>query len=55
MLTKIEDVPDYIAAFKATCKVDKHDYDNVLIPELERKDKEHGHLHIVPGMRSCNV
>ena len=47
MLTKIEGVPDYIAAFKATGKVDKHDYDNLLIPELERQDKEHGHLHML--------
>ena len=47
MLTKIEDVPSYVAAFKATGKVDKHDYDNVLVPELERLDKEHGHLHML--------
>src|SRR6476619_2769457 len=47
MLTKIEDVPSYVAAFKATGKVDKHDYDNILVPELEQKDKEHGHLHML--------
>ncbi|MEO7524477.1 MAG: STAS/SEC14 domain-containing protein [Ferruginibacter sp.] len=47
MLTKIEDVPSHVAAFKATGKVDKHDYDNILIPELNQKDKEHGHLHML--------
>jgi len=47
MLTKIEDVPQHVAAFKATGKVNKHDYDNVLAPELERKNKEHGHLHML--------
>jgi hypothetical protein len=47
MLTKIEDVASYVAAFKATGKVDKHDYDNILVPELERKGKEHGHLHML--------
>jgi hypothetical protein len=47
MLTKIEDVPSHVAAFKATGKVDKHDYDNILVPELEKKDKEHGHLHML--------
>jgi len=47
MLTKIEDVPDYVAAFKATGKVDKRDYNDLLVPELERKDKEHGHLHML--------
>jgi hypothetical protein len=47
MVTKIEDVAPHVAAFKATGKVDKHDYDNVLVPELERKGKEHGHLHML--------
>jgi hypothetical protein len=47
MITKIEDVPHYVAAFKATGKVDKNDYDNILVPELERKSKEHGHLHML--------
>ena len=47
MLTKIENVPSHVAAFKATGKVDKHDYDNILVPELEQKDKEHGHLHML--------
>ena len=47
MLTKIEDAPAHVAAFKAIGKVDKHDYDNLMVPELERKDKEHGHLHML--------
>ena len=47
MLTKIEDVPQYVAAFKATGKVDKNDYHNILVPELEQKCKEHGHLHML--------
>jgi hypothetical protein len=47
MLTKIEDVPDYVAAFKATGEVNKNDYENLLIPELDRLDKLHGHIHFL--------
>lgn len=47
MLTKITDVPDYVAAFKATGEVDKDDYKNILMPEVERIDKEHGHIHFL--------
>lgn len=47
MLAKIQGLPAYVAAFKATGKVDKDDYDNILIPELERVDKEHGHIHFL--------
>ncbi len=47
MLTKIEDVPAYVAGFRATGDVDKNDYDNILVPELERLDKQHGHLHLL--------
>ncbi|MGN6211691.1 STAS/SEC14 domain-containing protein [Parafilimonas sp.] len=47
MLTKITDVPDYVAAFKATGEIDKDDYKNVLMPEIERIDKAHGHIHFL--------
>jgi hypothetical protein len=47
MLVKLQDLPGYVAAFKATGRVNKDDYDNVLIPELERVDKEHGHIHFL--------
>jgi len=47
MLHKIENMPSYVAAFRATNEVSKADYDNVLIPELERADKAHGHIHLL--------
>jgi stage II sporulation SpoAA-like protein len=47
MLKKIEDVPSYVAGFVATGEVDKDDYSNVLVPELERLDKQHGHIHLL--------
>lgn len=47
MLTKIEDVPDYVAAFKATGEVNKNNYETLLLPELERVDKMHGHIHFL--------
>jgi len=43
MLTKMNDVPDYVAGFIATGEINKDDYDKVLIPELDRVDKTHGH------------
>ena len=45
MLTKMNDVPANVAGFIATGSIDKNDYEKVLIPELERIDKAHGHLH----------
>ncbi len=47
MLAKIENMPAYVAAFKATGEVDENDYKSVMIPELERINKEHGHLHLL--------
>ena len=47
MLTKINDIPGYVAGFVATGHIDKTDYDNILVPELERVDKEHGHIHFL--------
>ena len=47
MLKKIEDIPDYVVGFVATGNVDKNDYDNILVPELERLDKQHGHIHFL--------
>lgn len=45
MLKKITDVPDYVAGFVATGEITKDDYDAVLVPELDRVDKQHGHIH----------
>jgi stage II sporulation SpoAA-like protein len=47
MLKKIEDVPSYVAGFVATGEVNKDDYSTVLVPELERLDKQHGHIHLL--------
>lgn len=45
MLKKMNDVPDYVAGFVATGEITKDDYDTVLVPELDRVDKQHGHIH----------
>jgi hypothetical protein len=47
MLKKLEGLPSYVAAFKATGEVSKDDYNSILIPEVERVDKEHGHIHFL--------
>jgi len=47
MLTKIEGLPDYVAAFTATGEVNKADYENMVIPEIDRVDKLHGHIHFL--------
>ena len=45
MLRKMNDIPGHVAGFVATGNIDKDDYDKVLIPELERITKAHGHIH----------
>ena len=52
MLTKLGDVPSHVAAFTATGEVTKEDYDNVLVPELERIDQQHGHIHYLMIMET---
>lgn len=47
MLQKLDALPSYVAAFKATGDVSKEDYENILIPEIERVNKEHGHIHLL--------
>ena len=40
-------MPSYVAGFTATGKVSKEDYDAVIVPEIERVDKQHGHIHFL--------
>lgn len=47
MITKIEDVPTYVAAFKATGKVTKDDYESLVVPEVDKVVKLHGHIHFL--------
>lgn len=47
MLEKITDIPSYVAGFRAVGEVTKSDYDTVLVPEIERVDKQHGHIHFL--------
>lgn len=47
MLQRLEELPAHVAAFKATGEVSESDYKNVLLPEVERVDKEHGHIHFL--------
>jgi len=50
MLTKLTGMPPYIAAFKAAGEVSKEDYNRIVVPEIERVDKEHGHIHFMMVM-----
>ena len=52
MLTKLKDLPAYVAAFKATGEVTKEDYDTILVPEIERVDQQHGHIHFMMVMET---
>jgi hypothetical protein len=52
MLQKLTGMPSYVAGFKAIGEVTKDDYDRVLVPEVERVDKEHGHIHFLMIMEN---
>jgi len=52
MLTRLTDLPPYVAAFRATGEVTKEDYDTILVPEIERVDREHGHIHFLMLMET---
>jgi len=52
MITPIADLPSYVAGFIATGEVTKEDYENVLMPEIERVHKEHGHIHFLFELRT---
>jgi hypothetical protein len=47
MLTRIEDVPNYVVAFRATGEVNKTDYLKILVPAIDQADKIHGHIHFL--------
>ena len=47
MLKKLENLPGHVAGLVAMADVDKDDYQKILIPELERPDKQHGHIHFI--------
>jgi len=49
---KLEDMPSHVAAFKAIGDVSKEDYDKIIIPEIERVDKQHGHIHFLMVMET---
>ena len=47
MIEVLNGIPDYVAGFKATGKVTKEDYTNIVIPEIESILKQHGHIHFL--------
>ncbi|MEP7277712.1 MAG: STAS/SEC14 domain-containing protein [Bacteroidota bacterium] len=47
MIEKLEGVPDYVAGFRASGKVTREDYEKLVVPELERIVKKHGHIHLI--------
>jgi hypothetical protein len=52
MLTRLDGMPAHVAAFKATGEVTKEDYEKVLVPEIERVGKQHGHIHFMMEMET---
>jgi stage II sporulation SpoAA-like protein len=47
MLTLIIDVPENVAAFRATGKVNENDYDNVLIPAVNAMVEKYGKINFL--------
>jgi|SRR5690606_10882389 hypothetical protein len=47
MIHIIEDAPNNVAAFRAVGEVTKEDYQNVVIPEVERIIKAVGHINFL--------
>ena len=52
MLQTLENIPSHVAAFKATGEVTKDDYERILVPEIERVDRQHGHIHFMMVMET---
>jgi len=47
MMTTIPDVPDNVVAVKATGKITREDYEEVLIPAIEEKLKKHAKIRLL--------
>ncbi|MEO5592328.1 MAG: STAS/SEC14 domain-containing protein [Chitinophagaceae bacterium] len=47
MIEVLNGIPDHVAGFKATGKITKEDYTNIVIPEIESILKQHGHIHFL--------
>jgi SpoIIAA-like len=47
MIEKLEGIPGYVAGFIASGKVTKQDYGDLVVPEVDRLVKEHGHIHFI--------
>ena len=47
MVEKVIGVPDYVAGFTVSGKVTKEDYNNLVVPEVDRIVKMHGHIHFL--------
>ncbi len=47
MISADNTLPTWVAAFKVTGEVTKEDYDNVVLPTVDRIYKQHGHLHFL--------
>src|ERR1700733_9770700 len=47
MITLMNDVPPFVAAFIASGEVTKEDYEQVLIPRIEEVYRAHGHIHFL--------
>jgi hypothetical protein len=47
MLTLMTDVPENVAGFRATGKVNENDYDNILIPAINAMVEKYGKINFL--------
>ncbi len=47
MISRITDLPPYVTAFEVTGEVTKQDYDQVIIPEVDKIAKENNELYFL--------
>ncbi len=47
MIEKLDNIAAHVAGFRASGKITKEDYDNVVSPEVDRLAQKHGHIHFL--------
>ena len=47
MIQKLSGVADYVAGFSVSGKVTRDDYETVVVPEVDKIVKQHGHIHFL--------
>jgi hypothetical protein len=47
MITELPDIPENIAGFKATGEITKEDYQNVVIPKIDKVVRDYGEINFL--------